>query len=113
MAVALDVDTVASFNMTGDFASMSPRWKRWKRAFTFYITSRGITDDEQKTALLLHTAGMDVQDLFETLPTLQPSTNSTDTTTTQSKYELTMKTLDDYFTPKVNVPYERHIFRQI
>ncbi|PIK54248.1 hypothetical protein BSL78_08875 [Apostichopus japonicus] len=56
---------------------------------------------------------MDVQDLFETLPTLQPCTNSTDTTTTQSKYELTMKTLDDYFTPKVNVPYERHIFRQM
>ena len=28
-------------------------------------------------------------------------------------FEVTVKVLDDYFVPKANVPFERHLFRQI
>ena len=45
---------------------------------------------------------MDVQELFETL---------TDPSVPAGETDNDYKTA--YFTPKVNIPYERHIFRQI
>ena len=42
--------------------------QRWIRSFTYYVQARGLTDAEQKKALLLHLAGQNVQDIFETLP---------------------------------------------
>ena len=38
----------------------------WK-TFQFYVDGRGITTVTRKKALLLHCAGMDVQDIIETL----------------------------------------------
>ena len=30
----------------------------------------------------------------------------------EEDFEGTMKVLDDYFIPKANIPFERHLFRQ-
>ena len=46
---------------------MGPRWRRWTNAFQFYVDGRGITAAARKKALLSHCAGVDVQDMFETL----------------------------------------------
>jgi hypothetical protein len=32
---------------------------------------------------------------------------------TDDEYEIALKILDEYFSPKANVPYERHVFRQM
>ena len=49
-------------NVTG----IASKWKRWRRAFELYATGKGIEDAAKAKALLLHTAGMDVQDIFFT-----------------------------------------------
>lgn len=37
---------------------------------TFYVNGKDVQNNDQKKALLLHTAGMDVRDIFETLDEL-------------------------------------------
>ena len=111
MAINLDVTPLPPFDCSGDPTSVGPRWKRWKKAFQFYVDGKGIENNNQKRALLLHSAGMDVQDIFETLtdvpfaPLFEGDTDNV--------YKQAMRKLDGYFTPKGNVPYERHIFRSL
>ena len=45
------------------------KWRRWKRAFELFVVGKGVTDNTQKRALLLHCAGIDVQDIFDTSDT--------------------------------------------
>ena len=71
----------APFDCRGDSTSVGPRWRRWKKAFQFYVDGRGMTTVARKKALLLHCAGMDFQDIFETLtdpgaPEGEPITNT-------------------------------------
>ena len=67
------------------------------------MLGKGITKDSQKRGLLLHTAGLDVQEVYFTLVPDGAEKN----------YAEAFKVLDDYFIPKGNVPIERHLFRQI
>ena len=67
------------------------------------MLAKGIISDSQKSGLLLHTAGLEVQDVYFTLV---PDCENVD-------YPTTLKILGDYFIPKANVPFERHLFRQI
>ena len=62
-----DVTGIPNFNVS-EATGIAERWKRWLLAFELYFTGKGVTDDDQKYALLLHTAGMDIQDKFFTLP---------------------------------------------
>ena len=101
--VAVEVGGLQPFQVKGDPHSISQRWRKWKRAFELYVLGKGITSDSQKRGLLLHTAGLEVQDVYFTLV---PGGDDKD-------YPATLKVLDDYFIPKANVPFERHLFRQI
>ena len=67
MASNLDRKELPNFVLSGETSSVGPQWKRWKRAFEFYIVGKGITGSARKKALMLHMAGMEVQDLYETL----------------------------------------------
>ena len=67
-------------------------------------------NDAQKKALLLHTAGIEVQELYETLKDTGTDTFEEDTAT---QYEKTVRTLNAYFVTKLNEPYERHVFRSM
>ena len=99
---------IQAFHCRGDSTSVGPRWRRWRKVFQFYVDGRGITAAARKKALLLHCAGMEIQEIFETL---------TDPGVPEGKednvYNAALRTLDAYFSPQVNVPYERHIFRQM
>ena len=68
----------------------------------FIRNGKGVSDDAPKRALFLHVAGMDVQEIYFTLAGEDAS-----------GFAATVKVLDDYFAPKTNVPFERHLFRQI
>ena len=59
-----------------------------------------MTEKNQKRAVLLHLAGVEVQTIFETL-----SDTGTD-------YDTALAKLNEYFEPKKNIPFERHAFRQ-
>ena len=67
MANGSHVSSPAAFDTKGNPSQVSVRWQRWKRGFEYYLAARGNTEDGQKRALLLHCAGLDVQDIFETL----------------------------------------------
>ena len=102
-SVTLEVGGLEPFNTKGEAQNLSQRWKKWKRAFNLYVTGKGVANDTQKRALLLHVAGMDVQEIYFTLAGEGEGTD----------FEATLKVLDDYFVPKANIPFERHLFRQI
>ncbi|KAK2551951.1 hypothetical protein P5673_026947, partial [Acropora cervicornis] len=40
---------------------------RWKRSLNLYLTAKGVTNDQQRVALLLHTGGAELQELYFTL----------------------------------------------
>ena len=67
------------------------------------MASKGVTNEGQRVALLLHSGGMELQEIYYTLVPEDTKTTFNDC----------VAALDNYFTPKVNVPFERHVFRQI
>lgn len=76
------------------------------------MSAKAVVNVPQKRALLLHCAGQEVQDVFETLtdpgsavPVIPPLIDDA------NEYDIALRTLDAYFVPKVNEPYERHVFR--
>ncbi|XP_078374413.1 uncharacterized protein LOC144657954 [Oculina patagonica] len=83
-------------------AGISARWERWLRAFELYAVGKGVKNVDQKKALLLHTAGLSVQDIYFTLN----EEGGTDS------YQKVKATLNKYFKPRANVPYERLCFRE-
>ena len=62
----LNVNPIAPFHC-GEAAGIGERWKRWLRSFELYVTGKGITVAARKRTLLLHCAGVEVQDIFFTL----------------------------------------------
>ena len=95
----LNVNPTAPFDC-GEAAGIGERWKRWLRSFELYVTGKGITVAARKRALLLHCAGVEVQDIFFTLEEEAAGENET-------VYDQAKKTLEKYFNPQLNVPYER------
>ena len=83
-------------------AGISARWERWLRAFELFATGKGVKNIDQKKALLLHTAGLNVQDIDLTLTEEEGS----------DSYQKAKATLNKYFKPQANVPYERLCFRE-
>ena len=99
MMLLVDVGSLTAFDPKGDLNGIS---QRWKRSFASYLTGKGVTDDKQKRALLLHATGVDVQIYFTMVSEEEIFSFNT-----------TMKALDDCFVPKSTVPFERHFFKQI
>ena len=101
---ATEVRNLPCFNPREDRNTLSVRWKRWKRSFELYVLAKGISSDPQKVALLLDTAGTELQELYYTLAATEGELKP---------YKDLIEVLDEYFVPKVNVSFERHVFRQM
>ena len=63
----LELGGLSSFDPKGDITTLCARWKRWKRALSLYVKSRGVSDEGQKMALMLHTGAMALQEVFYSL----------------------------------------------
>ena len=72
-------------------------------AFNLYVTSKGVTNEGQKVALLLPSGGIECQEIHYNLMSEDQDTSFNDS----------VAVLDNYFTPKVNVSFERHVFCQM
>jgi hypothetical protein len=96
-----DVSGIPNFNVS-EATGIAERWKRWPRAFELYVAGKGVTDVDQKNALLLHSAGMDVQDVYYTLPDGDGD----------DAYAKTVSALNKYFKPQTNSAFERSILRR-
>ena len=64
--MAVEVGSLQPFQVKGVPHSVSQRWRK-KRAFQYYMLGKEITNDSQKRGLLLHTAGLDIQEVYFTL----------------------------------------------
>jgi len=64
---SLEVHGLPCFVPKGEPTTLSVQWKRWKRAFHLYVTSKGVTNQAQKVALLLHSGEMELQEIYYTL----------------------------------------------
>ena len=100
MALKLDTVSPAPFKVLGEQTSLAQKWDQYVKRFDYYIKASGVTGDEQKRALLLDVSGEEVKDLFETL------------TYTGNTYAQAIDKLNEYFVPKKNIAFERHMFRQ-
>ena len=49
-SVSLDVTGLEPFDPKGEILNLSQRWKKWKRAFSLYVTGKGVSNDAQKRA---------------------------------------------------------------
>ena len=85
------------FNVHED-ANAGRRWKKWLTRFERLLCGFNITADKRKTALLLHYAGPDVDDIHDTILT--------------SGNEDYKTVVDQYFSPQTNVAFEVFNFRQ-
>ena len=109
-AVNIEIQGISPFECKGNSSALAPRWKKWLQSFQYFLVAKGVVNDAQKIALLLHTAGIEVQELYETLTDPGTDTFGEDTAT---EYEKTVRTLDAYFATKLNEPYDRYVFRSM
>ena len=75
-------------------------WRKWIKRLENLLVGMDVNDKKPQRALLLHYAGEDVNDIFETL------------TDTGDDYATAVTKLTDYFAPKKNTEYEIYKFRQ-
>lgn len=89
------------FDSNGDPGSVGLKWENWKRALAIYLEAANTEDSRKKKAILLHTGGLGVQEIFYNLP----GANITDTDISATDaYE---SAADQYFSPKYSRLYER------
>lgn len=99
---------IQHFNTNEDQSAIYPRWKRWLRSFELMLQSQNIVDEvKRKQAMLLHCGGLELQDIFYTIP------NTDIVTQNEDPYMKTKEVLTNYFKPKINITFERHKFRKM
>ena len=105
-----DLTSVKFFDPHGEPSGVGRRWQCWLKSFLIYADSKGLliaadkADNKiQRRALLLHSAGEAVQEIFETLAD----------TGEAKDYEKAMKALNDNFIPKANSTYQNYLFRSM
>ena len=107
----MDKSGIQTFACYTDPATLGPRWTRWLTSFELYADGKGLIIDadatavvkQRRRALLLHLAGPDVQDVFQTLPDTGEVTD----------YAKAVTALNTYFVPKVNSAYARQTFHKL
>ena len=99
MAQRVDLPAIPPFSVH-DQTTLSQRWAKWRTSLEYFIAASGIADKKQQRAVLLHLAGPEVQEIFETFED------------TGTEYDHAITKLNAYFEPKKNVPFERQQFRQ-
>ena len=109
-AVNIEIQGISAFECKGNSSALAPRWKKWLQSFQYFLVAKRVVNDAQKKALPLHTAGIEVKELYETLT--NPGTDNFEEDTA-TEYEKTVHTLNAYFLTKLNEPYERHVFRSM
>ena len=85
-----------------DTSSLGPRWDKYIIRLENLLVAMNVTSINRKNALLLHYIGPECHDIYTTLELPEGE----DDLYTKSKTALT-----NYFKPKVNVEYEKYIFR--
>ena len=100
MAFALQLTPISPFVVDDTISlNLHQKWTKYKEEFILYVTASGIKHNIQKLALLLHLGGKDLRDIYH------PLKEEGDT------YDSVVTKLDEHFKDRVNVIYERYVFK--
>ena len=102
MAANVEFVSVQLFDCKGNITSLSPGWNSWKKSFRFFVERKGVRNVKQKKALLLHC-----------IINIWNASYSIETREGIDECEAALKVLDEHFSPKANIPHERHVFCQM
>jgi hypothetical protein len=105
------VVTMETFVYEGEQSSLSTRWAEWLERFDNYLVAAEITSDDRKRALLLHLAGRKVHQIFEKLNSTPRAADAATNTQAETNFFAAKRALSEHFNPKINVTYNRHIFK--
>lgn len=83
-------------------------WKNWLRSFELFADASDMANDKKKS-WLLHYAGPKVQSIYYNLPGISKDNRRS----ARTQYRKAVEKLTEYFAPKQNTSYERHIFRNL
>lgn len=112
------LQTIPNFDFKADDSCNNGKWKSWIRGFEIFAKANKIDDDDEKLHWMLHCAGQKVQNVYYTLPEIVvekrrgPLANGYVPFQSSEYGEAVMK-LQNFFEPKQNVLFERHVFRQM
>lgn len=95
------------FDASPDAGDVAVRWTKWVARFKNLMKAINVTDVERQKALLLHYAGEETNDIFDTLPVPVAAEGEN-----LSELEKVVKALTTHFAPKRNREYEVYKFRQ-
>lgn len=59
---------ITAFNPNEHQHPIYPRWEGSLRSFEMLVTSKDVTEAKKKKAMLLHHGGLDLQDIFYSIP---------------------------------------------
>lgn len=99
-----DLLTYPHFDVSAS-GDVAIRWTKWVARFKNLMTACNITDDTRQRALLLHYAGEETHDIFDTLPVVAGDDD-------ENELDKAVKALTTHFAPKRNREYEVYKFRQ-
>lgn len=107
-----------SFDFDTDDSGNSSKWKNWIRGFEIFANANKIEDNNDKLNWMLHCAGQKVQNIFYTLPDTVVETKrgplaSGFTPFETNEYSEAVLKLQNFFEPKRNTSFERHVFRKM
>ena len=96
---------IEPFSTEGTAAEVAQRWKKWHRAFDYYVRAEAISDANRQACLLLHLAGPSVQGIFEDLPDPLATAPVDD-----DEFKKTVRKLNDHFSFEANPTYMSGIY---
>nr|CAH7748210.1 unnamed protein product [Callosobruchus chinensis] len=95
---------------TFDKSLIRGNWEKWLRSLELYLASEDITSVEKKRNKLLHLGGSHLQEVACSIPGAIESYNKEEN---NDVFKTLVNKLTDFFSPKQNSTFERHIFRSI
>lgn len=101
------------FNVHGTEGAL--KWQKWLRGFEIFLRANKLDDALEKCNWLLYFAGEKVQDIYYSLPETKKEEEEAGKFVRIQLDEYTeMKNrLTEYFAPKQNITFERHMFRKL
>ena len=61
--------TLTLLDLSESSSQVATKWRKWKHTVKYCAEGKGINSSRKKTSLLLHLAGMEVQDILKILST--------------------------------------------
>lgn len=93
-----------------DKSLLRHEWEKWLRSFTLYSAAEEITDKVKKKNKLLHLGGSQLQEVVFNIPGALVEVDGKEEI---NIYDVLVEKLNEYFSPKRNTTFERHLFRNI